>query len=82
MREAGFGENRALIRRGFPFRQEREEGLAFVGLAAHPESHARALDAMLGLGFPGAERLLAYAHPISGGLYVTPSCEWFTPSST
>ena len=52
-----------------------------MALAAHPESHARALDAMLGVGFPGAERLLAYAHPVSGGLYVVPPREWFTPSS-
>lgn len=77
MREAGYGSNRGLIRRGFPFRQSEEEGLAFVALAREPERFSRALDAMLGRGFSGPESLFRYARPISGGLYAAPPGGWF-----
>lgn len=79
MREAGYGSNRGMIRRGFPFRQSQEEGLAFVALAREPQRFSRALDAMLGRGFGGRpESLLRYVQPVSGGLYAAPPDEWFT----
>jgi deferrochelatase/peroxidase EfeB len=37
-----------LLRRGFPCRQEGEEGLAFVGVAAHPDTLRKALGHYLG----------------------------------
>lgn len=77
MREAGYGSNRGLIRRGFPFRQEREEGLAFVSIAREQAALARALDAMLGRRHGSAESLFRYAHPVSGGIYAVPPREWF-----
>ncbi len=77
MREAGYGGNRGLIRRGFPFRQSREEGLAFVALAREQAALARALDAMLGVHHHAPESLFRYAQPVSGGVYAVPPREWF-----
>ncbi|MCI0570382.1 MAG: Dyp-type peroxidase [Myxococcaceae bacterium] len=77
MRWAGAGENAGFIRRGFPFRAEREEGLAFVAAAARVEPMRRALDAMLGAEGGPQDALLRYAHAVRGGLYFAPPRSWF-----
>lgn len=76
-RASGAGENRLLIRRGFPFRQGGEEGLAFVAAAADPDSYAHALDALLGAGGRTPDALLRYATAVGGGLYLAPPRGWF-----
>jgi putative iron-dependent peroxidase len=59
------------IRRGFSFRQEHEEGLAFVAIASDPDAFRRALDVMLG-GRGPADALLPYAEAVGGGVYFAP----------
>lgn len=62
-----------LIRRGFPYRKDAVEGLAFVAVAADPENFRMALDAMLNAPDP----LLRYATAVAGGLYLAPpSANW------
>jgi putative iron-dependent peroxidase len=84
-----------LVRRGFPFRSWGEEGLAFIAASRDPGAFSRALDAMLGEHGAGADarhgagaargntepdRLLAYATPVGGGVYLAPpSPEWLAP---
>lgn len=64
------------VRRGFPFRDEGEEGLVFVAASARPESYPRALDVMLGREGP-PDALLRYAQAVSGGLYFAPpDADW------
>jgi putative iron-dependent peroxidase len=60
-----------LVRRGFPWRAEGEEGLAFLAAAKTPDAFARALDAMTGTSGP-VDRLLQWARPVSAALYYAP----------
>jgi len=60
-----------MVRRGFPWRSEGEEGLAFLAAAKSPDVFARALDAMTGASGP-TDRLLGWARPISAALYYAP----------
>ncbi|KFA91679.1 Dyp-type peroxidase [Archangium violaceum] len=82
VRASGAGENQLLIRRGFPFRQSGEEGLAFVSASADPEYYQRSLDALLGVGGQTPDAMLRYARAVGGGLYLAPPSDWFhAPSS-
>jgi putative iron-dependent peroxidase len=76
-RASGAGDNQRFIRRGFPFRQGGEEGLAFVAASADPEEYPRALDALLGVGGQPPDALLRYATAVGGGLYLAPAHNWF-----
>ncbi|HSP81486.1 MAG TPA: hypothetical protein VLQ93_23410 [Myxococcaceae bacterium] len=76
---AGAGENRLLIRRGFPFRHHGEEGLAFLSATAEPGHHRRSLEALLGQGDTPPDALLRYATAVGGGLYLAPPHDWFHP---
>ncbi len=80
VRAAGTWENTGFIRRGFPFRDHGEEGLAFLAAAATPSIYPPALDVLLGTAGRPQDALLRYAHAVGGGLYLAPSREWFTPS--
>ncbi|HYO58645.1 Dyp-type peroxidase [Archangium sp.] len=82
-RASGAGENQFLIRRGFPFRQGGEEGMAFVAASADPDYYQRSLDALLGVGGQTPDALLRYVTPVGGGLYLAPPRDWFhaTPPS-
>ncbi|WP_164010990.1 Dyp-type peroxidase domain-containing protein [Pyxidicoccus trucidator] len=65
-----------LIRRGFPFRQSGEEGLAFLAAAADPVRFHRALDTLLGVAGAPPDAVLRHATPVGGGLYLAPSRDW------
>jgi putative iron-dependent peroxidase len=80
VRAAGTEENTGFIRRGFPFRDNGEEGLAFLAAAATPSLYPRALDVLLGAREGPTDALFRYAHAVGGGLYLAPSRDWFTPS--
>ncbi|HEX8434196.1 hypothetical protein [Archangium sp.] len=77
VREAGAGENQGLIRRGFPFRHQGEEGLAFVAASADPGYYPRSLEALLGGNGRPPDALLRYATAVGGGLYLAPPRDWF-----
>lgn len=77
----GGGEMPTFIRRGFPFRQSGEEGLAFIAASADPEHYRRSLDALLGTGEGPADAMLRYATPVAGGLYLAPPRGWFLTQS-
>jgi Dyp-type peroxidase family len=59
------------IRRGFPIRQQQEEGLAFVAISSDTGHYRRALDVMLGVGGP-PDAVLRYAEAVGGGVYFAP----------
>jgi len=80
LRAAGTWENTGFIRRGFPFRDKGEEGLAFLAATATPSIYPHALDVLLGTTGGPSDALLRYAHAVGGGLYLAPSQDWFTPS--
>jgi putative iron-dependent peroxidase len=82
VRAAGTWENTGFIRRGFPFRDKGEEGLAFLSAAATPSIYPRALDVLLGTPRGPSDALLRYAQAVGGGLYLAPSRDWFMPSLT
>lgn len=63
------------IRRSFPYRENGEEGLAFLAAAARPEDYVHTLRAMLGLQGP-QDALLRYATAVGGGLYLAPPEPW------
>jgi putative iron-dependent peroxidase len=64
-------EHHMMIRRGFPFRQNEEEGLAFIAASSDLEHYRRALDVMLGSTGP-SDAVLRYAEPVGGGVYYAP----------
>ena len=66
-----------LIRRGFPFRQAGQEGLAFLAAASDPARFHPAMDTLLG---PGG-LLPPHALPVGGGLYLAPSRDWLQGAS-
>jgi putative iron-dependent peroxidase len=80
VRAAGTWENTGFIRRGFPFRDHGEEGLAFLSAAATPSLYPRALDVLLGATGGPTDALLRYARAVGGGLYLAPPQDWFPPS--
>ncbi|HEY0095897.1 MAG TPA: hypothetical protein VGB96_16330, partial [Archangium sp.] len=80
-RASGAGENQLLIRRGFPFRHQGEEGLAFVAATSDPGSYVRSLDTLLGAQGGPPDALLRYATAVGGGLYLAPPRDWFPHTS-
>ncbi|MFP2912680.1 hypothetical protein ACLESD_48255, partial [Pyxidicoccus sp. 3LFB2] len=65
-----------LIRRGFPFRQSGEEGLAFLAATSDPGRFHHALDVLLGSPGTPPDAVLRNATPVGGGLYLAPSRDW------
>lgn len=81
-RPTGAPPNTYLIRRGFPFRQGGEEGLAFIGAVADPRRFASSLDALLGADGGPPDALLRYCTAVGGGLYLAPPQDWFHAGAT
>lgn len=65
------------IRRGFPFRDNGEEGLAFIAASGDPLRFHRSLDALLGVDGGPPDALLRYCEAVGGGLYLAPPRDWF-----
>lgn len=77
----GAGPGPYFIRRGFPFRDNGEEGLAFVAASGDPLRFHRSLDALLGADGGPPDALLRYCAAVGGGLYLAPPHGWFHPES-
>lgn len=64
-----------MLRRGFPYRQDGQEGLVFVALVPNLGIISEALDTMLGGEGSARDRLLDYIEALEGGVYFCPPAD-------
>ncbi len=66
-----------MIRRGFAYRQQAQEGTAFIAASAELKNFAEVLDRML-----ERDALLEFSEAVEGGIYFAPpNAEWLCPDA-